>query len=345
MKAGRLDWVDALKGISILLVVYYHVVRSSYSIPFELGIYDRTLFDSLNYFIVFKLVPLRMPLFFLISGFLTSKAIINKTWGETFHSKIGIYIYIFLLWAIIQNLVFKAIGNDIPLNTAPNALYANDIGDFFRLVFEGRSTLWYLYALVIYFSVTKLCRNAKWVILTCALLMNTYSIVENPEFPYRNMTFCYIFFVAGVFWGNYIFDKIQRIKNSTHGILIILSLVVLTLAAFGLRYRLFESIIAVYLVTLLVLKLSQMGLKFESIRYVGVNTLPVYIIHPMLVELSSAFIIPWIITFEITNYWNHLLYSLTTPLLLVTLCVVLSLFFWKITNISLGKFLYNYSFR
>ena len=209
----RLNWIDGLKGISIFLVVYMHVMSLSYSIPFNTNLFDTSSLDRLNYLLTYKLAPLRMPLFFLISGFLASKSIQVKAWGEIVHAKIGLYVYVFVLWAIIQNLVIRSLGGEPPVNSPLNALYADSVSTLISLIAQGRSGLWYLYALVIYFALTKTLVKYPFLLLIIAMLLSFYSVIESPTFPYRNMTYCYLFFVVGVYRGHQIF-KILQSKRS-----------------------------------------------------------------------------------------------------------------------------------
>lgn len=62
---GRIEWIDALKGLTIILVVYSHIVLKC------------KIDSTINpFFITF-----RMPLFFFLSGFVAYKA--NKKWTST----------------------------------------------------------------------------------------------------------------------------------------------------------------------------------------------------------------------------------------------------------------------
>ena len=64
----RLEWLDAMRGFTMILVVAYHVAQMSF------GINEKTS-TSLPFFVLF-----RMPLFFFVSGFLAYKANFEWTW-------------------------------------------------------------------------------------------------------------------------------------------------------------------------------------------------------------------------------------------------------------------------
>ena len=90
---GRLEWLDALRGFTMILVVAYHVStngfgeveKSSMALPF--------------------LVLFRMPLFFFISGFLAYKPDFNWTAG-----RLGMMVWKKFRIQVIPTLVFMLIS-------------------------------------------------------------------------------------------------------------------------------------------------------------------------------------------------------------------------------------------
>lgn len=70
VRKGRLEWLDAMRGFTMILVVAYHVA--------QLG-FDQTVkhSSSLSFLMLF-----RMPLFFFVSGFLAYKA--SAEWSLSF---------------------------------------------------------------------------------------------------------------------------------------------------------------------------------------------------------------------------------------------------------------------
>ena len=61
-KKPRLEWLDALRGFTMILVVAYHVALIGFSEQHNLS-------SSMRFLVLF-----RMPLFFFVSGFLAYKA-------------------------------------------------------------------------------------------------------------------------------------------------------------------------------------------------------------------------------------------------------------------------------
>ncbi|MBQ8064830.1 MAG: acyltransferase [Prevotella sp.] len=67
VKKQRLEWLDALRGFTMILVVAFHVGLHGFELPTRMS-------SSMNFLVLF-----RMPLFFFVSGFLAYKA--GRTWN------------------------------------------------------------------------------------------------------------------------------------------------------------------------------------------------------------------------------------------------------------------------
>ena len=99
---SRIDWVDAAKGMSILLVVLHHVVILSEPHGLVPG-----PVSALNT----ALASLRMPLFFLASG-LFAAAPLAASWRTLLHKRVAFFLYLFVLWTLLQSVVFLALPAD-----------------------------------------------------------------------------------------------------------------------------------------------------------------------------------------------------------------------------------------
>lgn len=130
--SGRLDWPDVAKGLSIFGVVLLHVTLS---IP-EAG---NTLVAELNHF----LDPLRMPLFFLVSGFFSVK-ILNQTFEQLFKRRLWFFLVPYLLWAPMELFSYRLISHYTKGEGFPPMSF------YWEQVSEGRNTYWFLYFLVLF---------------------------------------------------------------------------------------------------------------------------------------------------------------------------------------------------
>ncbi len=90
----RLKWVDYVKGIAIVLVVYRHVLigieRSGINIP--------------SYMVTANMIfySFRMPLFFILSGLFINASLQKKTFKELFSIKLETLIYPYFIWVFLQ---------------------------------------------------------------------------------------------------------------------------------------------------------------------------------------------------------------------------------------------------
>ncbi len=139
---ARLGWVDAAKGISILLVV---MMYSAYSVGQDTG-----GIGFLHHIIAFA-TPFRMPEFFLISGlFLAS--VINRDWGRYADRRIVHYLYFYALWAVIH------IGVKVGVFAMDPAGAVSQIG---WAIVQPYGVLWFIYVLAMVSAVTKLFNSLR----------------------------------------------------------------------------------------------------------------------------------------------------------------------------------------
>jgi len=146
---NRLDWVDAAKGLSIILVVMMH---SAYGVGEDLN--D---IGVLHYIIGWAL-PFRMPEFFLISGLFLGQ-VISRPWRLFGDRRVVHYLYFYALWVVLQVVAKVGLGT-------------GDVGSVFGqiawAVIEPYGVLWFIYMLAVYSVVTKLLHSIKaphWAVL------------------------------------------------------------------------------------------------------------------------------------------------------------------------------------
>jgi uncharacterized membrane protein YcfT len=141
--AARLDWVDAAKGLSILLVVLHHAVwflQRSGQAPAAVVMANEAL------------ASLRMPLFFLASGLLAAGPL-AAPWRVVLHKRVAFFLYLYAIWTIIRFTFFATV---VPPEVDPDES-ADPLGFALALLLPGPS-MWFLYALAVFAVVTKLAR-------------------------------------------------------------------------------------------------------------------------------------------------------------------------------------------
>lgn len=187
---GRAEWADVAKGVCILLVVLWHVIMKHYlqiawHLPVPLPGAWGTFGD--------QLLPLRMPVFFTISGMFAASAS-RRPWRVVRRSRLAKFYYLYVLWFTVHTLV---------LATVPNfdTLAAHGPLDVLEQLTITPTNLWYLVALAVYFTVAKLTlRVPVPVVLGAAFVLSSIASAGLLAAPgnrgqlYQNL----LFFLAGL---------------------------------------------------------------------------------------------------------------------------------------------------
>ncbi|WP_186304343.1 acyltransferase [Kocuria palustris] len=126
-QGGRFEWMDAVRGIAIVLVVLRHAT----TVPVEFGIDAPEWFRNVHEF----LVPFRMPSLMLLSGMLLDRSL-AKGLPRYARGKVRGLLWPYLIWAFIF-------------------LGLNDGGDSWLdpTAWIATSYLWFLFFLLIYYAV------------------------------------------------------------------------------------------------------------------------------------------------------------------------------------------------
>jgi len=198
---SRMPWVDYLRGIAIILVVYRHAL---------IGI-ERSGLDVPAYLVNANMIfySFRMPLFFIVSGLFINGSLLKKKAGQLILIKFENLIYPYIIWAIIQ------ISLQIILKPYVNS--DRGLQDYAYILYQprGLDQFWYLPALfntsVIYILIkTKLKPGA---IAQIAFGLTVYFLapfVGKISMLSDWMEF-YLFFALGDILSNFFFtEKVQR---------------------------------------------------------------------------------------------------------------------------------------
>ncbi len=189
-RQSRADWIDIAKGISITLVVFWHVAGAL--VP-------------LNEALIF----LRMPLFFFLAGLFLRGVFLDSS-GERFVFKFANFVYLFVLWSA---LVFMT-------TTLPQAVLNGESVSFsplLRIFVEPPATLWFIYALLIAVTLLMVLRRVP-LGLILAVSIVIYSLLS-ADGNWRNLPFLervmllFPFIVMGVFSLEFIEGTLLRVMR------------------------------------------------------------------------------------------------------------------------------------
>lgn len=149
---SRLDWVDAAKGISIILVVMMHSA---------FGVGEATGEAGYLHYVIAWATPFRMPEFFLISGLFLAQ-VIGRDWRRFADRRAVHYLYFYGLWAVLHIAFKVGLGSGDPSGAAAQIAFA---------VVEPYGVLWFIYMLAVFSLATKLLHEFRvphWVVLVAA---------------------------------------------------------------------------------------------------------------------------------------------------------------------------------
>lgn len=223
MSGSRIIWMDFIRGLFILLVIFGHWMMM---IPLDIinsnKIYS-ILLEVRNFFF-----PYRMEILFFLSGLIVIKSI-KKESKIYFKGKIENLIYPYLIWGGVYLFLF-CINDFISGDYIEIPIY------LFRIIMGNADIVWFLYFLFWFFLVIKKVRN-----------LNLINVLIGNSFLYLFFSFYNLYEILGIgvnkfsnifyyFYFFYIADQLNLRKFE-----------ILTLCK--KKYFIFISIISVILTT------------------------------------------------------------------------------------------------
>ena len=139
---ARLLWADVAKAVTIFLVVLNHLTLRHYA---ELDFGTLTVAEEAWRAAVEVLDPVRMPLFFVLSGFFAASAL-KRSWSAVWRQRVARPYYLFALWLGLHAAFFA-------LETTLATTRIDNVAEYATQLVQPSSNLWFLYALSVHFAV------------------------------------------------------------------------------------------------------------------------------------------------------------------------------------------------
>lgn len=320
----RVEWADAAKGLSILGVCLMHIVTAA---PEGTTTAPGVVSSILD--------PLRMPLFFMVSG-LFAHRVLERTFGDLWHRR--------LWFLLIPYLVFTPIQAWIRLEIMDQASFGNLI----RAIIIGDPGLWFLHALMLYNIFAWLLRKQPAIV---AVALSTVPLmigamvgwVEQQGFR-QAVIYAPIFFI-GLHFRSLMFTIARRAFDPA---MVLATVSVFVLFEVFLRYaqaNFFDGwdLVIISKISLLGLVRTLTAIPFgivlavwltyvpgvnRMLLFIGANTLPIYVSHHAMMALFFDVLTPKLIEMD-ANRWGNL-YD-TYPRMIVGLLACLiagTIFYW-----------------
>jgi uncharacterized membrane protein YcfT len=288
--AKRLAWADVAKGTCIVLVVLWHVIMKHYlQVDWHVSSPLVGAWGSASEL----LLPLRMPLFFAISGFFGASAV-GRPWRVIGRTKVAKFLYLYVLWLCVHTALLAFVP-DFGTERAGSVL------QFLAQLTITPSNLWYLQALALYFVVAKLTRRVPpLVMLAAAFALSATAAAELVPTPgdrgglYQNL----VFFLTGMY-GKALIERVAEtaswLRFAAVGVPYLAVLVVVehfgAKTWFGLWPAL--SFVAIYLGVVLASLATRWTRLTDGLTTIGRQTLPIYVMHmPLLALLHLGLVGP-----------------------------------------------------
>jgi len=287
LQKSRMAWVDYLRGIAIILVVYRHsligIQRGNINVP------DGLVTANMIFY------SFRMPLFFILSGIFISGSIARKSFKKLLYSKFELLLYPYLIWATIQ------ITLQILLSHYTNA--DRTIKDYTYILYqpEAIDQFWYLPALfnstIVYLLLKVKLRVPNWAQLLVGL--GFYLIaphIDRISMISDWMRF-YIFLAIGdVLSALFFKESAQRFFKNPWTLLAVTPVFICTemyylhLSAAGdvnIFAYLAIALIGCFCMTVLAFRLQAWDI-LRWLRVVGFHSLFIYVIHVLVTAFTRA---------------------------------------------------------
>lgn len=278
MAKERIEYIDAMRGFTMILVIYSHIC----------------VFCFKEYFIAFNdvLFLLRMPCFFFISGWLFYK--VTRVWDKTTVRQV---IQNKFMVQIVPTFIFLALHERL---------------NFFHQLGAFKGGYWFTFALFVFFCIYVfsflLFRRCKykgvWMFLTALVIsvsaywydINYHHVASGLGWGREALGFLgfvtwryYLFFYLGTIVKRY-FDRFLRLTDDYRVMaLMVAAFVVIAVspryAQFSLGYLRFavSGICGMVMVFTFFRKFSSWFTKERfwgrGLQYVGTRTLDIYLLH------------------------------------------------------------------
>ncbi len=278
----RFKWIDYIKGIAILLVVYRHVVigieRSGIEVPSYM-VYANMIFYSF-----------RMPLFFILSGLFIHASLRKKTFRELVFIRFETLIYPYFIWVFLQisaQIIFTDFTNS-----------SRGLIDYTYIFYLPRELdqFWYLPALfnvtLVYAFIKTRFKPAIYVQLILGLLFYYLSPYVRDFSIISDWMEFYLFFAVGDAIAGFLFNDTNQ-KKLKKSILLLVSIPVFILiqlyylskpesyftSAFSGRTEfIFIALAGCFVMIILSLYIEDFK-RIRFLRIIGFHSLYIYVMH------------------------------------------------------------------
>lgn len=339
-------WINQIKGLCICLVVIYHSVITFYphleALHAPLSVLLAKCWVTFNLY----LAPFRMPVFFFISGYLVRRYIDEVDRKTCVDKRLWSIIWVLALWGVLQWQALTHLNAwlapDRDLNTASNAAYADSLSGFITGMLTASTSLWYLYALVVYFTLCKLLSRWKLPLIgLLALVSIAINFLPLPWWGMNSVVRNMIYYSLGAWYGVQLMAWMQA-RVWRRDALAVAAFGVVSVVLWFVGVPLPLSLLSILLIMALFYRFEQ---RFSVspdnlLNVVGSNTIAIYTTHRILIEGVSLFMIHQLNS-GTWPVWAELTVVLLYPFASLLVCTLVGLGARKLSTALTGDFFFS----
>jgi fucose 4-O-acetylase-like acetyltransferase len=284
LEKSRMAWVDYLRGIAIILVVYRHtfigIERSNIEVP--------AILENAN----LMFYSFRMPLFFILSGVFINASIGRKSFGKLVYSKFELLIYPYFIWATIQITLQLLMSNYTNATRTPY--------DYLKLFYQPQALdqFWYLPALfnctIVYLILKAKLHVPAWMQVIIGIGLNMLGPHLKDISMIADWMDFYIYFALGDLCSTLFFkESSQRFFKSPFTLLAVTPIFIVTelwylrdLPEHNFQY-LAIAVIGCFCMIVLAFRLESFNI-LRWLRVVGFHSLFIYVIHVLVTSFTRT---------------------------------------------------------
>ncbi len=329
----RLVWADAAKAFCIVLVVLQHVVQFTDGVT-GWGTNESIVhaWQTVSRFFL----PLRMPLFFALSGYFASKNLTSRSWRDSFRITVLPRYYLYAAWTTCGALfyLFGPASAEAERLGAPE-YFVHDLWDYALASVVGFTGTWYLYALAVYFVITKVLAPWRargiWGLTVVLSLVGLCLPARGSAAPFiANLPF----FALGALHP-VVIERLAAMRATKVIFGGVFAFVVIGLAALtpSMAFPGVRILLGLACVVTAIPVLAHLAERFPSAAalgaWLGTKTLEIYVLHLLLRNI----IVGTFMSQLNTKGWPpsvHLVFEALYPLVMTTGLVLLSIWLRRI---------------
>jgi len=268
---SRIEWMDVLRGTSIVLVVFNHAILFASSLP----VGSPEVAWVLNQ--VFA--PVRMPLMVFLSGLLVAPSL-ARGWRRYLGGKARRVLYPYAVWSAIALVLLYLwdIRDGLVGGVEPMVVTA---WEPLRVLYHPAEHLWFLYDLFLFYVIALAATRISPLWIAAGALAAAAVV---PDFSVRRFLFLLVFFMLGV-WMSQHPGTLDRVLARRWVVWVCAVLALGTLVAvalgIGLRYAAISAPFAAAGIGLAIVVSRRIGSAepLRPVRFVGRDSLVYYLVH------------------------------------------------------------------